>query len=494
MKITNVRSSIVLFNSFEFIFAFLPIVFIVYYLLLRFNLHFIAKCWIVITSLFFYSWWNIAYLPLILISMSANYSFGRMIKSSAKNKLILLYAGIAFNLLLLGYFKYYDFFISTVNTVFDQNLSLLHIVLPLAISFFTFQQIAFVVDSYHGETENMDVWEYSLFVLFFPQLIAGPIVHHHEIIPQFKDPKNHVLKYKNLSLGIMVFMIGIFKKVVIADSLSIWANQGYQNPLSLSFIESWVTSLAYTFQLYFDFSGYSDMAIGLGLLFNIKIPVNFLSPYRSLDIQEFWRRWHITLGRFFSKYVYIPLGGNRKGEVRTYLHLFIVFFLSGLWHGAGWTFVVWGIMHGLATIINRVWKKSSFFLYKPFAWVITFLFVHFAWVFFRADSINSAFGVIKSMLGLNKSVSFWTFRLHSEGNFLLDIGKILLSTHTTSISILLVVIGIFLSIWFIPNAIEQKEKFKPSILYSILIGLILVTVVYTSFSSNTTSEFLYFNF
>lgn len=274
-----------------------------------------SKSFLVFSSLFFYSYWNILYLPLILISMLFNYTIGltlAKVNKKVSNK-TLLSIGIISNLALLGYFKYADFFIDNVNFIFSANLPSLNIVLPLAISFFTFQQIAYLVDSYRQQTKEYDFLNYALFVTFFPQLIAGPIVHHKEMMPQFANLKNKLINYKNIALGLFIFSFGLFKKVIIADTFAIWATNGFDNATTLSFIEAWTTSLSYTFQLYFDFSGYTDMAIGLALLFNIKLPINFNSPYKSLNIQEFWRRWHITLSRFLKDYIYIPLGGNRRG-------------------------------------------------------------------------------------------------------------------------------------------------------------------------------------
>lgn len=306
-----------LFNSFEFIFLFLPTTFFIYFYLQSKRLITAGKGFLVFSSLFFYSWWNIAYLPLILISMLFNYVIGNSLNENSLkikvSKKSILFFGISVNLILLGYFKYYDFFIMGVNILFDTNIGFLHLMLPLAISFFTFQQIAYLVDSYRGETKEYDFLNYALFVTFFPQLIAGPIVHHKEVMPQFASKYNFIMKHKNITLGLFIFSIGLFKKVIIADSLSIMANNGFTSSAFLNTAEAWITSLSYTLQLYFDFSGYTDMAIGLSLLFNIKLPINFNTPYKATNIQDFWRRWHITLSRFLRDYIYIPLGGNRGG-------------------------------------------------------------------------------------------------------------------------------------------------------------------------------------
>lgn len=393
-----------LFNSYEFIFIFLPITFFVYFYLNSKRLGHISKAFLVVSSLFFYSWWNIIYLPLILLSMIFNYTIGNTLannKSKINTKALLCLA-ITSNLALLGYFKYSDFFISNVNFAFGSHIEPLHLALPLAISFFTFQQIAYLIDSYKGETSEYDFLNYALFVTFFPQLIAGPIVHHKEMMPQFANSRNLLKNYKNIALGIFIFSIGLFKKVAIADTFSIWATNGFDNAEVLTFFEAWATSLSYTFQLYFDFSGYCDMAIGSALLFNIKLPINFNSPYIALDIQDFWRRWHITLSRFLRDYIYIPLGGNRGGGYwRTYRNLLATFLLGGLWHGAAWTFVFWGFLHGIALIIHRIWKNLGFCLPKVLAWIITFNFINFTWIFFRAKEWDDALKVIKGMCGFN---------------------------------------------------------------------------------------------
>ncbi len=272
----------------------------------------------------------------------------------------MLIVGILGNLLLLGYFKYADFFISNFNVAVGSNISLLHITLPLAISFFTFQQIAYLVDSYKGKVRKHNFISYTAFVTFFPQLIAGPIVHHSEMMPQFENIKNKIINKNNIAKGFFIFSLGLFKKVIIADTFAIWTKSGFDTSLTLNFLEGWATSLSYTFQLYYDFSGYTDMAIGAALFFNIHLPINFNSPYKATDIQDFWRRWHITLSRFLRDYVYIPLGGNRKGNYRTYLNLFLTFLVGGIWHGAGWTFIFWGFLHGVAIVVNRLWKNWGF--------------------------------------------------------------------------------------------------------------------------------------
>lgn len=396
-----------LFNSYEFIFIFLPITFFLYFYLNNKRLTQASKGFLVFSSLFFYSWWNILYLPLILASMLFNYIIGGILANNKKNtnkeftrKGVLTF-GILANIGLLAYFKYADFFLENINLLTSNNLDLLNLALPLAISFYTFQQIAYLVDSYRKETTEYDFLNYAVFVTFFPQLIAGPIVHHSEMMPQFAKTKNKVINYKNIALGLFIFSIGLFKKVVIADTFAVWATAGFDIATSLNLFEAWVTSLSYTFQLYFDFSGYTDMAIGIALLFNIKLPINFNSPYKATSIQDFWRRWHITLSRFLKDYIYIPLGGNKKSKTRTYTNLMATFIIGGLWHGAAWTFVLWGFLHGFALVIHRLWSHLGFKLWTWLSWLITFNFINISWVFFRANEWKDAVKVLKGMLNLN---------------------------------------------------------------------------------------------
>jgi len=393
------------------------------------------------------------------------------------SKKTLLTFGILFNIALLGYFKYSDFFIENFNLAFNTNAELLHLALPLAISFFTFQQISYLVDSYKQETKEYDFLNYALFVTFFPQLIAGPIVHHKEMMPQFAKTRNKIKNYKNIALGLFIFSIGLFKKVVIADTFAVWATQGFDVATTLNLFEAWATSLSYTFQLYFDFSGYTDMAIGAALLFNIKLPINFNSPYKATDIQDFWRRWHITLSRFLKDYIYIPLGGNRKGEFRTYNNLMATFIIGGIWHGAGWTFVFWGFLHGLALVIHRAWSKLGFKIWTWLAWLITFNFINIAWVFFRAKEWDDAVKVLSGMVNFNMIGSIKS---------LLNFG----GDKIDNVFTLLLFFSIFI-ILKLKNTNELMNNFKPNALNIILMSL---SFAFAFLSFNKISEFLYFNF
>lgn len=480
-----------LFNSFEF-FLFLPIVLLVYFVLNKQEKVRAAKIWLILASLFYYSFWKVIYLPLIISSIVINYQVGKQIRPNEgklPRKLVFV-MGLLFNVSLLAYFKYTDFFIENLNLFFASNFNLLHLTLPLAISFFTFQQIAYLVDSYRGETTEYDFLNYTLFVSFFPQLIAGPIVHHKEMMPQFSTIKNKLLNYSNVAKGFFLFSLGLFKKVIIADTFAVWATNGYAHSELIAFFDAWVTSLSYSMQLYFDFSGYTDMAIGIALMFNIVLPINFNSPYKALSIQDFWRRWHITLSRFLRDYIYIPLGGNRLGEWSVYRNLLITFLIGGIWHGAGWTFIVWGALHGLALVIHRMWNRAGMKLNKYLAWFITFNFVNIAWVFFRAKDFNNAMDVLKGLFGFNGII--WPDFMRSllpikgEHNF-----GIWLERTDGNFQTLYWIVAVMAIAFIAKNSMELAEKFKTNWFTAIWTGAMFAIVI---FNMNKISEFLYFNF
>jgi D-alanyl-lipoteichoic acid acyltransferase DltB (MBOAT superfamily) len=473
-----------LFNSFEFIFLFLPITLIVFFLISK-NPKAIQQqipvFWLVITSLFFYSWWNPQNLPLIVVSILINYSCGYFLSNKIDNKVtkkLVLIVGIIFNLALIGYFKYANFFINNFNYILNTDIQLPPIVLPLAISFFTFQQIAYLVDAYQGETREYSLFKYTLFVTFFPQLIAGPIVHHKDILPQFSRRSIYKFNSQILAIGLTIFMAGLFKKVVFADRIAEFGNLAFgaaSQGVTLTFSEAWAGSLAYTLQLYFDFSGYSDMAIGAAYMFGIKLPLNFNSPYKARSIIDFWRRWHITLSHFLRDYLYIPLGGNRKGEIRRYTNLIITMLLGGLWHGAGWTFVLWGGLHGIYLVINHLWrwlrkslghdlKQDGWFL-QGIGWFVTFIAVVVSWVFFRANNLDTALSMLASMAGFQgiQLPAFWESYLA----FMRDWGVGFLGfTVKVGISQKYAVFAILLLLsiaWFAPNTQQWLGIYNPTL-------------------------------
>ena len=388
------------FSSYEFILIFLPIVLVVYYLLARLSNTVYQKLFLLGASLFFYGYYHVGYLILILASMLVNYLVAAMIQRRPEEKdklrIALLTLGVLFNVGLIGYYKYFDFFLSTVNDIAGTEFALRHILLPLGISFFTFQQLSFLISVYKREERVDSLLNYGVFVAFFPQLVAGPIVLYTEMIPQFADEKKRYFNAENFASGLYFLAVGLFKKAVIADTLALFVDNGFgMNAIGL--IGGWVTALSYTMQIYFDFSGYSDMAIGLGKMFNIDIPDNFDRPYLSESVTVFWRRWHMTLGRALSTYVYKPLGGSRKGIVRTCINLFLTFFVSGLWHGAAWTFVVWGMLQGLVVVFERLFKDVLQRIPHIIRVACTFLTTNFLWVLFRANSFEGALRIYKAM-------------------------------------------------------------------------------------------------
>lgn len=404
-----------------------------------------------------------------------------------------LCVGIGFNVGLLFYFKYMDFFIQNVNRFFLTNIPLFHLLLPLGISFFTFQQLSYMIDSYKNHKLHYSFVDYTLFVVFFPQLIAGPIVTHDEMIPQFNDECKKQWDSKDFSIGITTFAYGLAKKVLIADTFGNIVNYGYANISSLGTLNAVFVMISYTIQIYYDFSGYCDMATGIAKMFRVDLPMNFNSPYKAITISEFWKRWHLTLTRFLRNYIYIPLGGNRKGVCRTYFNLWIVFLVSGIWHGANYTFIVWGMLHGFMMIIERMNHEHVKKLNPIFSWSITFIFINIAWIFFRADSLSAAFAMMKQItmfqftplsvdmikaagcVGIEKLISF-------SGSF-----KSVL--ETTYPLIMLIVVMLFMICG--KNTNERMENFKPNIKNALIVIMLLS---YSVLSLSQISTFLYFNF
>ncbi len=400
-----------LFNSYQFIAVFLPISMLGYYLLA--SRYTWRITWLLLASIVFYAYWDVRFLPLLLLSVLVNWWFS--LRLSPNNLRWVIAVGVLFNLLLIGVFKYLDFFAGALYAVTDRPYTPYDLILPLGISFFTFQQISYLVDRYRGKAALYPLRDYALYVIYFPQLIAGPIVRHNEIIPQYKKSPLRPGIYHHIGAGLALFAFGLAKKTLIADQLAKTSTPLFDAAAAgsvLTMAESWVASAAYSLQLYFDFSGYSDMAIGLGLMMGMTLPTNFNAPYRATSIREFWRRWHMTLSRFLRDYLYIPLGGSRFGASRTLFALLITMFLGGLWHGAGWTFVVWGLMHGGALILNHFWQRQGFSLPRYIAWPLTLLFLMVGWVIFRADNLNTALSMIASMTGSHG----WSLVLHDSPN------------------------------------------------------------------------------
>lgn len=482
-----------LFNSYIFIFLFLPITFCLYWLFKHLGANKASYITLIAASIIFYGYQHINYAFLLIASIVFNYFLCKKIKGNR----LLLFTGIIFNLGILFYFKYFNFFISNINSISGKSFNMVNIILPLGISFYTFQQVSYVVDSYKGLVPEYSFMEYALFVSFFPQLIAGPIVLHSETIPQFHNNQNKTSpSSEDLYTGAQYFILGLAKKLLIADVLGRGVDWGYNNILWLNTFTAIFIILAYTLQIYFDFSGYCDMAIGLGHLFGIKITQNFDSPYKSLSISEFWKRWHITLTRFLTTYIYIPLGGNRKGALRTYLNVLIVFTISGLWHGASWTFVLWGMLHGILMIIERITGKERLNKIPSFLrFIYTFGAVNILWILFRANTFIDALNILKRIL-------------HGGGGLLLDdcinamfpsstapyFEFLNITTSNTLVYIiiiaLLLIAALYLSIRHKNTAIivdENHISFGYTFLLAVLFIISLINL-------SSVSAFLYFNF
>ncbi len=508
---------------------FLPITLIGFYWFNRLSNQ-ASIAWLVLCSFFFYGWWDVRYLPLIAGSMIFNFIVGNSLakKDESANSQVkmLLVFGITANLLLLCVFKYLDFIVSNINSLSNSQFGLVNLTLPLAISFFTFQQIAYLVDSFRGEAKEYSFLHYALFVSFFPQLIAGPIVHHKEMMPQFTSTLVYKFRKLNFVQGLTVFTIGWFKKSVIADGIAPYSNFAFDMALNgtpVSFFEAWGGVLAYTFQLYFDFSGYADMAVGAALAFNIRLPINFNSPYKACSITDFWRRWHITLSRFLRDYIYIPLGGNRKGKARRNVNLITTMLLGGIWHGAGWTFVFWGALHGFYLVVNNLWSyllsntallkpHTTSFVYKAFSWILTFLCIVVGWVFFRAESFSAATNLLSGMVGGNGIV--FPQSIAREFPFILELGDRIGMEFKAGIGLnfvlnyLWIMSALFISLTMpntqqfvrlskidksrgINSRLLIKLRWGPTQGWALVMGLL--TVVAT-LSLTRVSEFLYFQF
>ena len=517
-----------LFNSYAFLLIYLPVVLFGFFQLARLR-HAYAAGWLALSSLFFYGYWNPAYVGLLLTSILFNYSLGLGISKANiaqqdRHKKTLLVFAITANLALLGYYKYANFFVTNLNAVAGTSWSLGDIILPLGISFFTFTQIAFLVDAYQGKAREVSFIHYVLFVTYFPHLIAGPVLHHKEMMPQFAQATTYRFNPEHMAVGLTIFCIGLFKKVILADGVAEHVGPIFSAPaagVTLSFFEAWAGALCYSLQLYFDFSGYSDMAIGLSRLFGITLPLNFHSPYKAVNIIEFWRRWHMTLSRFLRDYLYVPLGGNRKSKARRYLNLVVTMLLGGLWHGAGWTFIVWGALHGFFLMINHAWHAVRRTLgqnpHQALAWpmhalsvFITFLAVVIAWVFFRADDLPTALTIVKAMFGSNGFAlpDNLFARLPALHGWLSAHGLFAPSNGLTPGGMLNWIWILLLIVWFAPNTQTIMQRFRPAsdvpqpyettrLLWkpSLLSALLIWGLAFTALINlSRQSAFLYFQF
>jgi D-alanyl-lipoteichoic acid acyltransferase DltB (MBOAT superfamily) len=464
-----------LYNSFQFLFAFLPLCLLLYFLTAKASRG-LANAVLAVMSLFFYAWWDWHNLMILLASILFNFAIGWQLRRRPEKWLLVI--GIVANLVLLASFKYANFALSNWTGLTGRAFAPMQIVLPLGISFFTFTQIAFLVDAWQGLAGELNFSRYCLFVTFFPHLIAGPIVHHRELMPQFADSGSKHWCPPNLHLGMAFFALGLFKKVAIADGVAPWANSVFGATSVVSCAQAWNGALAYTLQLYFDFSGYSDMAIGLGLMFNVRLPDNFDAPYQAASIADFWHRWHMTLSRFLRDYLYIPLGGSRRGEPRRIVNLMLTMLLGGLWHGAGWTFVAWGGYHGGLLVTGHLWGDRRPQLPPMLARLLTFLAVVIGWVIFRADSLAKAGSILVSMTGFAGGEPHTRLALDPAGSWAV-------------LALLLAFVNVA------PTTKQWVETRTLGSAKAILLGILLflsLLCMRTSLLTNRPSEFLYFQF
>lgn len=483
-----------LFNSYSFIFFYLPIVLSGYFFFIKRGSLRTALSWLLIASLFFYGYWDYRFLALLLGSIFFNFAMGWLIHNAEEiwKRRSLLLAAVGVDLALLFYYKYFSFFNETLRLLTGHTFSFEAAMLPLGISFFTFTQLAYLVDLYQGKANASDFLSYSLFVTVFPHLIAGPILHHKEMIAQFNAVGDVRRASDNFAKGIFLFVVGLAKKVLIADYLATLASPVFDGPLEpLPFFHAWSIAITYTLQLYFDFSGYSDMAVGLGLLFNLHLPINFNSPYKADSMIDFWRRWHISLSIFLKDYLYIPLGGNRNGEIAKMRNLFLTMLLGGIWHGAGWTFILWGVCHGLFLVVNHLWRLSHISLPHLVYRGITLFAIILSWVLFRSPTVEMAFHIFKGMAGGYGVVLPVSFA--SSFSFLMGFGVEFIHLEQLLFKGKDIVLLIFLwtAVMFLPNSNEWKERFHLTRFSAPACALVFVCVL---LNLKEVSEFIYYQF
>lgn len=473
-----------LFNSVEFLLMFLPLSLAGFHWLNARNTQQAGVAFLALASLFFFAWWDGRYLLLLGASMAWNWCFAQRL--STKPSKALLTIAVAGNLVALGYFKYANFFVETIRHLSGSALPWETVILPMGISFFTFTQIAFLVDAYRGEAKERGALNYVLFVTFFPHLIAGPILHHKEMMPQFAAIHGKRPDGRTVGNGLFLLILGLFKKIVIADNIARYVDPAFANVSHLEILDAWTATVGYTLQLYFDFSAYSEMAMGIALLFGIHLPLNFNSPYKATNIADFWKRWHMTLSRFLRDYVYIPLGGNRKGFHRTLLTLWATMLIGGIWHGAGWTFIVWGTLHGTMLAIHRVWNKLGFKMPDWAGQVLTVAFVAAAWVPFRAQSMADTLTVWRKMLGLDGIVLPAAFRGLESANIQIQLSPLINGTELLYMAVLLAFCMTQ------PNVHEVWARMtKPKVRH---VAWLTALAGASMFYVNTTSHFAYWVF
>ena len=514
-----------LFNSYEFLCFFFPLTCALFFVLCARGWARAAAGWLGLMSIVFYGYWSPRYVLLLLASIVANFFLGQLLlkcragESRLQAKHVLI-AAITANLVTLAYFKYANFFVDSFREATGLDAQLAHIVLPIGISFFTFTQIAFLVDTYQGKVREARFMPYLLFVSYFPHLVAGPVLHHAEMMPQFGKPETYRFRIDNVVSGMTLLGLGLFKKVILADGIQPFVAPAFDGPATqlLTGFEAWGAVLAYSLQLYFDFSGYSDMAIGLSRVFNVELPLNFASPYKARNISEFWRRWHMTLSRFLRDYLYFPLGGNRHGKPRRYVNLMVTMLLGGLWHGAAWTFVIWGGLHGVYLVIDHAWQAAAGSIAGASRWLdtrfaaaagvlVTFVAVTVAWTFFRATSLDAALRMLTAMSGANG----WVLPTEWKGALGATLGAAASGLRFDDLTAFAGlrqagwIAALLVLAWFCPNSqeimaalgrmrtlnVRVRATLGWSAFGALAASVMLLAIVS---ASRGTSEFIYFNF
>ncbi len=484
-------------NSSLFILIFLPVCLTGYFICARHGTK-TAMMFLTAASIVFFAIADIHYLWILIGAILLNYQLGKCLqkKNMINYRSILLVFSVLVNLSLLFYFKYFNFFLKITNTVFGSEVIFTNIAIPLGISFMTFQQLSYLIDCYLGKAKNCSLLEYALYTAYFPKIIQGPICNHSELINEFRNPSVTELCLSNVNRGLFGFSIGFAKKVLIADFLSKLVNTGFSQIGTLSSIDAAFVVLAYSFQIYFDFSGYCDMASGVSLMFNINLPVNFNSPYQSISIQDFWKRWHITLTRFLTQYIYIPLGGNRKGVIRTNINVLIVFLVSGLWHGANYNFIVWGLMHGICIYICRNTKSIREKVPSILNWLITFILINISWIFFRADSLSSAVMFLSKFFSGGISINSTLFAslipdsLSSSGIELLRNLSVFWAGNAFVVMAVIIAILLIICV-FSKNSQIRVNEFRPTVMN---IAICTLFILLSLLSQTAVTSFLYSNF
>jgi len=491
LKTVRKRDGYMQFNSYIFILLFLPSLILGYYLTGKFHVK-LSDMYLLLFSIIFYLYGSWKYSVILGISILGNHFLCVLLAKVDQKKKIILVGDIVINVMVLFYFKYFSFFLDIVNDLIGFNFTIGEIILPLGISFFTFQQIMYVVNVYEGKFSHR-FFDYLTYILYFPKIIMGPLVEPKALIDQFKDPDLKRVNWDNISYGIKIFSFGLFKKLILADTFSKAVSWGFANTATSTAMDCFLTMLFYTFEIYFDFSGYSDMAVGVSRMLNISLPMNFNSPYKAISIRDFWKRWHMSLTKFFTKYVYIPLGGNKNGVAKTYINTMTVFVVSGIWHGANWTFILWGCLHGVLSVLDRIFENSQKKVMEAVRWFVTFLMINILWLLFRSESIGQWWSLLVKMFTFQDMSISWGMLdsfLLPETTFLMRTFKMeTVNAAVRGFSMLLFTLCAYVICLLPENNYKKLEQNN----YCTMI-MAAIAFVWSFLCLSSESVFVYFNF